>query len=212
MIDSLTLARNMLLVAVLLAGAPLPAVAGAVEDALGECAAITGSFKRLDCYDALAGEFRPTQSEGETAPAGAWKVEQLDSGISGVANVYLVVKAVEKIQGDDGEVRPTLVVRCEDNNTAVMFHFARFIDHSRAEAAMRIDDGEITGASLKMSASGKAFGYWRGDRAIPFIKRLLGGKRLLVEVAPFGARPVLAEFPIEGVDEAVAPLRKACGW
>lgn len=202
----------MLLVAVLLAGAPLPAVAGVVEDALDKCAAIAGSFKRLDCYDALAREYGATQSKGETTSAGAWKVEQLDSGISGAANVYLVVKAVEKIQGDDGEVRPTLVVRCEDNITAVIFHFARFIDHSRAESAMRIDDGVVMGASLKMSGSGKAFGYWRGDQAIPFIKSLLGGKRLLVEVAPFNARAVLAEFPIEGVDEAVKPLRKACGW
>jgi type VI secretion system protein VasI len=67
-------------------------------------------------------------------------------------------------------------------------------------------------ASLKMSASGKAFGYWHGEEAIPFVKRLLGGKRLLVEVAPFGASPVLAEFPVAGLDMAVAPLRQACGW
>jgi len=65
---------------------------------------------------------------------------------------------------------------------------------------------------LKMSASGKAFGFWQGDKAVPFVKRLLSAKRLLVETTPFGARPVLAEFPVEGLNEAVAPLRKACGW
>lgn len=200
-----------MLAGVLLAGAPLPA-GGTVEDALDKCAAVAGSFKRLDCYDAMAREYGATQAEGEAAPTGAWKVEQLESGISSVPDVYVLVKAVERIQGEDGEVRPILVLRCEDNNTAVIFNFARFIEHSRAEAAMRIDDGEVTGASLKMSASGKAFGYWRGDGAVPFIKRLLGSKRLLVEVTPFGARPVLAEFPVEGVEEAVAPLRKACGW
>jgi len=124
----------------------------------------------------------------------------------------MVVQAVENIPGEDGEVRPVLVVRCQDRNTAVIFNFGRFIEQSRAEAALRIDDGAVLGASLKMSASSKAFGYWQGEEAIPFAKRLLGGKRLLVQVAPFGANPVLAEFPIEGFNEAVSPLRKACGW
>jgi type VI secretion system protein VasI len=210
--DSL-MGRGILLPAVLvLAGAPLPVAAGAIEDALSDCAAIAGSFERLDCYDALARGHGTDQAEVAPAPAGKWKVEQRDSGISGAVDVYMVVQAVEKIQGEDGQVRPVLVVRCENNSTAVIFNFARFIEQSRAEIALRIDDGEVVAASLKMSASGKAFGFWRGDRAIPFVKRLLGGKRLLVEVTPFGARPVLAEFPVEGLDKAVAPLRKACGW
>ena len=210
--DSLTGAGSILLAGLLLAGAALPAVGGSVEDALGECAAIAGSFKRLDCYDALAREQGPAAPEGEPLPAGKWKIEQRASGISGGTDVFMVVKAVERIPGENGEVRPVLVVRCQDNNTAVIFNFARFIEQSRAEAALRIDDGAVMAASLKMSASGKAFGYWQGEEAIPFVKRLLGGKRLLVEVAPFGARPVLAEFPVAGLDMAVAPLRQACGW
>lgn len=210
--DSRTSAEIIFLAGLLLAVSTTPAAAATVEGALGECAAIAGSFKRLDCYDALAREYGPATGEGETAPAGEWKVEQRASGISDATDVYMVVRAVENIPGETGEVRPVLVVRCEDNNTAVIFNFARFIEQSRAEAAMRVDDGSVTAASLKMSASGKSFAFWRGDEAIPFIKRLLGGKRLLVEVKPFGARPVLAEFPIAGVDEAIGPLRKACGW
>ena len=189
-----------------------PAPAGELADALGECAAIAGSFKRLDCYDALARDYGPAAPAAEAPPAGKWKVEQRASGIGDGVDVYMVLQAVEKIPGEDGEVRPALALRCEDNNTAVIFSFARFIEQSRAEAALRIDDGAVLTASLKMSDSGKAFGFWNGDEAIPFLKRLLGGKRLLVQVTPFGARPVLAEFPIIGLDEAVAPLRKACGW
>lgn len=186
-----------------------PAFAGELEDALGECAAIAGSFKRLDCYDGLARESAPA---GEAVAAGKWQVEQRASGIGDAVDVYMAVAAVEKIPGDDGEVRPALALRCENNNTAVIFSFARFIEQSRAEATLRIDDGGLLKASLKMSGSGKAFGFWRGSEAVPFLKRLLGAKRLLVQVTPFGARPVVAEFPIAGLDEAIAPLRKACGW
>lgn len=210
--DSPTRTGIIFLTGLLLVALPIPAVAATVEEALGECATISGSFKRLDCYDALAREFGPAAAEDETVSAGAWKVEQISSGIGDVTDVYMVVRAVEDIPGKTGKVRPVMVVRCEDKNTAVIFNFARFIEQSRAEAAMRIDDGAVSAASLKMSASGKAFGFWRGDEAIPFIKRLLGAKRLLVQVTPFGAGPVLAEFPIAGLDEALPPLRQACGW
>ena len=188
------------------------ALAGELENAFGECAAIAGSFKRLDCYDAMAREYGPAAPGDETAPAGQWKVERRASGIGDTIDVFMVVQAIESIPGKEGQVRPVLVVRCQDNDTAVIFNFARFIEQSRAEAALRIDDGAVLTASLKMSASGKAFGFWQGDEAVPFVKRLLGGKRLLVQVTPFGARPVLAEFPVEGFDEAVAPLRESCGW
>lgn len=210
--DSLTGARVIFLAGLLFAVLSHSALAGALEDGLVKCAAIEGSFKRLDCYDALAREYGPAAPQAEATPAGKWKVEQRASGISNGTDVFMVVQAVEKIRGKDGQVRPVLVVRCQDNNTAVIFNFARFIEKSRAEAALRIDDGSVMAASLKMSASGKAFGFWQGEEAIPFVKRLLGGKRLLVEVTPFGARPVLAEFPVEGLDKAVAPLREACGW
>lgn len=201
------------LTGLLLAGLISSAHAGEVEDALADCAAIPGSFKRLDCYDALARQQKPGASSAVAPPAGQWKVEEhTSSGINGGTDVFMVVQAVENIPGENGEVRPVLVVRCQDRNTAVIFNFRRFIEQSRAEAALRIDDGAVMGVSLKMSASGKAFGYWRGEEAVPFVKRLLGGKRLLVQVTPFGANPVLAEFPVEGLDAAVAPLRKACGW
>ena len=62
------------------------------------------------------------------------------------------------------------------------------------------------------SASGKALGFWRGEDAVPFAKRLLDRKRLLIQVTPLGARPVLAEFLLEGFDSASVPLREACSW
>lgn len=211
--DSHGTVGRIVLAGLLLAGLVSVAHAGEVEDALADCAAIPGSFKRLDCYDALARQQKPAASPAGAPPAGQWKVEEhTSSGISGGTDVFMVVQAIENIPGENGEVRPVLVVRCQDLNTAVIFNFGRFIEQSRAEAALRIDDGAVMGVSLKMSASGKAFGYWQGEEAIPFVKRLLGGKRLLVQVTPFGANPVLAEFPVEGINEAVAPLRKACGW
>jgi type VI secretion system protein VasI len=184
----------------------------AIRDRLGECAAIAGSFKRLDCFDAMAREYGAEADGRDSGAAGKWLVEERNDGIGDASNVYMIVRAVEKIPGEKNPVRPILVVRCESGNTAVIFNFARFIDQSRAEATMRIDDGNLLAATLKMSASGKAFGFWQGEDAVPFAKRLIEGKRLFVQVTPFGAQPVVAEFPVEGFDAAATPLRKACGW
>ena len=172
--DSLKGARIIVLAGLLLAGLSTSALAGEVEDALGECAAIAGSFKRLDCYDALARKQGPAAPEGESLPIGKWKVEQSASGIGGGTDVFMVVQAVERIPGENGEVRPVLVVRCQDNNTAVIFNFARFIEQSRAEAALRIDDGAVMAASLKMSASGKGLRLLAGRGGDPLRKALAG--------------------------------------
>lgn len=213
MIDSRRISGLAALAALLLAAIPMPAAGGErLEERMLECAEIAGSFKRLDCFDAVAREFGKKEGDPETGEAGEWLVEEKNSGIGEARDVYMVLRAVEKIPGEEDPVRPILIVRCESNNTAVIFNFARFIEQSRAEATMRIDDGGLLAASLKMSASGKAFGFWQGDDAIPFAKRLFGGKRLFVQVTPFGSRPVVAEFPVEGFEAASASLRKACGW
>lgn len=208
-------ASLMILLSTVLLALAGPVTAAADEEIhgrLAECAAMAGSFKRLDCFDTLAREYGGAKDEQNDPAVGKWLVEERSSGIGDDKNVYMILRAVEKIPGEKDPVRPILVVRCESGDTAVIFNFARFIDQSRAEATMRIDDGNLLAATLKMSASGKAFGFWQGEEAVPFAKRLIEGKRLFVQVTPFGARPVVAEFPVEGFDIAVAPLRKSCGW
>lgn len=183
-----------------------------LQDGLRDCAAIAGSFKRLDCFDSLTRDIIGPSGEKEAIAKGKWLVERRNSGIGDDSDVYMVVRAVEKVPGEDDPVRPVLVVRCEAGDTAIIFNFRRFIDQSRAEATMRIDDGNLLSVTLKMSASGRAFGFWRGEEAVAFAKRLIEGKRLFVQVTPFGAQPVVAEFPVEGFKTAAKPLRDTCGW
>jgi len=34
----------------------------------------------------------------------------------------------------------------------------------------------------------------------------------LTQITPYGENPVMATFDIQGLKEAIKPLRKACGW
>jgi len=210
--DSLSFFAAGFAAVLMLGGGSAVAQPATLEEELTDCTGIHGSFQRLDCYDAVVRQHNLAEPEADMGSAGNWKVERRTSGISDAVDVYMVVHAVETVPGEDGPVRPLLVVRCERENTAVIFNFARFIEQSRADAVIRIDDGALIRASLKMSASGKAFGFWQGDEAVSFAKRLVDSKRLLVQVKPFGTGPVVAEFPVEGFSAAAAPLREACGW
>src|SRR5262245_22935382 len=52
----------------------------------------------------------------------------------------------------------------------------------------------------------------RAQSSISFLKDLLGGKMLFIQATPFNESPVSAEFNIEGLADAIKPLRAACGW
>ena len=50
-----------------------------------------------------------------------------------------------------------------------------------------------------------------GDN-VEFIQRLLGADRLVAQITPYNANPIRANFDLAGIDDALAPLRKTCGW
>ncbi|WP_425962120.1 type VI secretion system-associated protein TagO [Rhizobium nepotum] len=65
---------------------------------------------------------------------------------------------------------------------------------------------------LKESTDNKSLGAWDGGRAIPFIKKLILGKTLILQFTPYNESPKMAEFNIAGLDKAIEPLRAQCGW
>jgi type VI secretion system protein VasI len=76
----------------------------------------------------------------------------------------------------------------------------------------RADQDKASAQTWDASDDKTAAGVWGGGRAIPFIKSLLGRKRLVMRVTPYemGAREM--EFNIAGLDQVVEPLRTACKW
>jgi type VI secretion system protein VasI len=65
---------------------------------------------------------------------------------------------------------------------------------------------------MEESTDNKFLGLWRGAIAIPFIKKLFAGSRLVMRVVPYNEGPIEMVFNITGAEAAVGPLRKACRW
>ena len=114
-----------------------------------------------------------------------------------------------------GKTHATLLLRCLENTTAIYITTNCYLSSGYGgygRVDVRLDDTPAFHSDMDASTDNKALGLWRGNRSIPFIKRMLGKDRMIVRFTPFNESPVTAKFDIAGLEEAIKPLRESCGW
>lgn len=47
---------------------------------------------------------------------------------------------------------------------------------------------------------------------VELIKRMAVAERLVLQTTPYAENPITAVFTLKGIDVAMAPLAKGCGW
>ena len=149
--------------------------------------------------------------------AGAWDLKVEKSKILDTIDVFLGVLSKEPVQcrrfGSAQKI--ILQLRCMENTTAVLIygncHFASGFS-GYGDVYLRIDSEKAFVTSMDASTDGQAIGLFSGGRSIPFAKRLMGKKSLIVRVTPYNQSPITVEFPLEGLSEAIEPLRASCNW
>lgn len=155
---------------------------------------------------------RPSSGAG---PASTWRTWSDQDPMTD----EIVVGAV--LTADDGagilSGPPTITVRCKKNDTDVMFDWhdgvvSEWIGTDLlATATLRFDDGKPEKISLGDSQGISTTYFSRSP--ITLAKKLLGHKKLLTGyTAAMGGKPVYTNFTLTGSEEALAPVRKACGW
>lgn len=183
---------------------------GALQaDTLEGCGRITDDTARLGCYDLLA---RPAPA----APAGHWQLDRTGSALQGRGMVELSLPSESPIQGRfGGSERGTVHIRCQDNRTTIFVRMAgRFLSDLQGGGRVdyRIDERPAAQVDLLASPDHAALGLWSGGAAIPFIKGLIGSEQLVIRATPFNESPVEMRFATAGLEDALKPLRAACGW
>ncbi|MBU2983516.1 type VI secretion protein [Lentibacter algarum] len=159
----------------------------------------------------------PTQSApSDTKGIGSWSVVKSESGFDDSSRVVLRQTSTNTISGRfGGTANPSLLVRCQENTTSLFLvaggHFLSDIQ-SYGRVDYRVDDRKAGRKSMKTSTDNQALGLWGGGQSIPFIKEIMSGKQLLVRLTPYNESPLEFSFEIDGLDEAIEPLRKACNW
>jgi type VI secretion system protein VasI len=76
----------------------------------------------------------------------------------------------------------------------------------------RVDKRPAGKRRMTESTDHQALGHWSAAEAIPFAKELYGATSLYIQATPHSESPVSAEFPVEGLEQALKPLQTACKW
>lgn len=175
-----------------------------------ECKSISNSEQRLGCYDTLFE--RTIERKVDDKNMGNWLVVEDVSPIDDSKSVYLYLYADSNITTRfKTRETPYLVIRCRENKTELYIEFKTYIGMYGIYPTTRIDSQKaISNQKWGISTDYKAIFY--SGKTISFIKGLLNKNQLFIQITPFSENPVNTTFTLTGLNEAIKPLRSACGW
>lgn len=198
-----------------------------VVSAHGECASISDSDQRLSCFDEahhtelVVEEEKPSENrdevpeEPEPVPVKVdWSTRTKTNPLTDLTDVFLSVTANETIQCGYETERPMLFLRCQDNTTTAFMVTDCFMSDVQGYGSVRyrVDKQSEKKRNFKSSTDNMALGLWSYNRSRPFIDHLQSGDKLIMQYTPYNDSPVLSTFDISGLEQALKPLRKECGW
>ncbi|AUQ93844.1 type VI secretion-associated protein, family (plasmid) [Phaeobacter inhibens] len=179
------------------------------------CPTIKNDLDRLACYDKEAG-LTPTQA-GTTPVGGDWNVQIEKSEFKDTTDVFATLQSENALtcRNYGTPKKATLYLRCSEKTTAVYIstdcHLASGV-RGYGQVEYRFGEKPASVREFDASTNNSALGLWSGSKAIPFIKAMEGSDRAIFRFTPYGQSKVVARFDITGIKEAIAPLRKECGW
>ena len=186
-----------------------------IDRGMASCAAVENDVNRLSCFDDLAKQRNVAGPGIETTSKGKWQVQSETSKIDDRTNVFMAVESENEFEGKYGSSQhATMFIACREGQTHLYFQFGDHFmadNESYGEITVRIDKQKATTISTTESTDNNALGLWSGS-GVGFLKKLFGKSKLLIRAAPFNESPITVEFQVEGIEAAIAPLRKNCRW
>lgn len=183
--------------------------AGAYDD-LANCSAIEDGAKRLACYDELAGR---NPGDSKLPPTtGKWVVNKVTSDIND--NPMVSVMLAAESQPENGASifgKARLVLSCENRETTAFVVPQRLLSLSNdgLDVLFSLDDAGQKREIWQVSGDGHKIYQ---PRPIVWIKNLMSASKLWVKIIIYGTDSVSFTFDVKGLEAAVTPLRKLCGW
>lgn len=179
------------------------------EKEYAKCAVIKGDLARLECFDGLAKDkkldgrqVQPTKIDGK----GKWKVSVDINPIDDSKTVTLMLTA------DSGKNRwgesVFLIARCKSNLTDLYIGWNYHLG-GEADVLTRTGENKAHTSRWHLSTDKKATFH---PKPIPFLKEMLESTKLVAQVTPYNESPVTAIFDIQGLENAIKPLRETCSW
>lgn len=211
--------KNWLALAAAIAGLFATAPVGAQQTSPERCALIGPASERLACYDGLfrSGEFTGETDAEDAADMGMWASGVEVSQIEGTERPFASLQSEQLIPAlPRGRAPARLTILCLDETTSVQFSFAGYPlgtpTSNSGTLTIQFDRMPSRSQSLQLSPDRTALGFFTTADAMNFIDSLMQSERLFVRAQPQGQRSATVSFLLEGIEEALVPVREACGW
>ena len=150
----------------------------------------------------------------EAGPAPTWSGQRKATWAhDGSKTIAFELRATHDTVAWMSSVRPVLVVQCLSQATQafVMLGTSTSFEDDTFHRTVRLqwDEGPVTTEQWETSQSGQELFAPNG---VEFVRRLATGHRLRFGYAPFNARPVTAEFAVQGFDQLAGLVAATCKW
>ena len=144
------------------------------------------------------------------AGAGTWIVQATTADpISGKPTAIVYANSTS---GETQLGKPIqLIIRCENSQTDFFINWGQFLGSSGpVTVTSRLGTAGARGLQWNLSTDNEATFY--PSDPVAYVKTLFGQTMYAAQTLPYNASQVTAVWDITGVQNAVAGVRKACGW
>ncbi|RLK51704.1 type VI secretion system protein VasI [Alkalispirillum mobile] len=194
---------------------PVTALLGADGPSAAACAGVASRAERLACYDAL---FPPNSDAAEptSLESPLWQLaarqergrEQADAGLRVVEDADRVLLTAPAL--GTPPPRPTLVLACHNEITHFEIHLPEPAGVGRVDLTLRLGEARLR-QTWRLRDGGRVLSGGRGLPAIETLRELLAGGTLSLQSNESHDLDGL-RFDLNGLGEALQPLRAQCRW
>lgn len=141
----------------------------------------------------------------------AWEVETRTDPMDDSSVLEISTMSQEPLTcGPQQPLRLALI--CDSDGTHLRFEHGCYMpgDYGRVEMDWRLGNQPVGGVRFYVSDPSDWFGYFGEGHHTALM--LMEVDRLALRFTPAGEAEQTVSFDLSGLDEAIAPLREACGW
>lgn len=170
-----------------------------------DCAVVENDKQRLGCFDAAAKEAGLTKALSAKGELGAWQVK---NSVDPMTDKGIFIAALPSKTLSKRGLKRSMIVRCQDGTTEVFVDFREYFSKYAAVTA-RFDSNEPIEENWSLSTDNVAAFH---REPLPFAKKLLTARKLVLRTQPYNESPVTLEFDLSGASTALQHVRKNCNW
>lgn len=194
-----------------LVGASFAVFAQSVPDKeIAQCSVKTSTVERITCFDDLAKRHSLAPSVNNTTPATKTKWRTLTKADPltdrPTYTAMLIADSGVGVYRDP----IALLVRCQGNKTEAYIDWSSFLGMDYARTTYRVDKQPAKTSNWGTSTDHKAAFF--PSSPVAFLKQLANSTSFVANVTPYDESPITAVFDTTGAADALADIRKGCGW